>query len=110
MQLMTQSKRFQRHIENFNCDYCGTIVHGDGYTNHCPNCFYSKHVDLHPGDRLAVCNGLMPPVAIESRHGQWVIVQQCVQCNKVMSNRLHKNDSIDKLIELQKKLITAIIK
>lgn len=105
-----QSKKFQRRIETFTCEHCATTVVGDGYTNHCLNCFVSKHVDINPGDRLASCLGLMMPVAVEFAHGTWIIVQRCVQCDKVMRNRLHKNDNINTLIELQKKLITAIIK
>lgn len=97
-------RTFQRHIENFVCEQCGTGVTGDGYTNHCPNCFYSKHVDIHPGDRLATCLGAMQPIEVILKKGQWVVVQQCVQCGKVMRNRLHKNDSMDALINLQQRL------
>ncbi|HYC79501.1 MAG TPA: RNHCP domain-containing protein, partial [Candidatus Binatia bacterium] len=55
-------KLFQRTPENFVCENCGTKVSGNGYTNHCPNCLYSKHVDNNPGDRLNKCHGLMEPI------------------------------------------------
>ena len=58
-------KRFNRRIEDFTCEHCGTEVHGNGYTNHCPNCLWSKHVDINPGDRAADCGGLMEPIAVE---------------------------------------------
>lgn len=55
---MTQEiKKFQRTTENFVCEKCGFIVEGNGYTNHCPNCIWSKHVDIHPGDRASLCGG-----------------------------------------------------
>ena len=56
---------FIRKIENFTCNNCGTFVVGDGYTNHCPNCLFSKHVDTSPGDRKSSCKGLMEPIGIE---------------------------------------------
>ncbi|MEK7061411.1 MAG: RNHCP domain-containing protein, partial [Patescibacteria group bacterium] len=43
---------FVKKIEDFVCKVCGTKVKGTGYTNHCPNCLYSLHVDEEvPGDR-----------------------------------------------------------
>lgn len=38
-------KNFTRVIEDFICENCGTEVKGNGYTNHCPKCLWSKHVD-----------------------------------------------------------------
>ncbi|MFA6992594.1 MAG: RNHCP domain-containing protein, partial [Candidatus Gracilibacteria bacterium] len=40
-------KRFSRTIEDFVCEKCGAKVKGDGYTNHCPKCLWSKHVDIN---------------------------------------------------------------
>ncbi|MEK7158524.1 MAG: RNHCP domain-containing protein, partial [Patescibacteria group bacterium] len=45
------SRTFQRRVEDFTCESCGAQVTGDGYTNHCPQCLVSKHVDVYPGDR-----------------------------------------------------------
>ena len=58
------SKKFQRNIENFRCEHCEAFVIGDGYTNHCPQCLWSKHVDINPGDREELCNGMMKPVGV----------------------------------------------
>ena len=60
-------KRFSRRTEDFTCEHCGTKVKGNGYTNHCPQCLYSKHVDINPGDRLSDCGGLMEPIDIEQK-------------------------------------------
>lgn len=100
------SKKFQRHVENFSCEHCGTAVTGNGYTNHCPECFYSKHVDVNPGDRLAQCGGLMVPIAVEFQHSQWRVVQQCVKCAKVWRNQVRSQDNISQLIVLQQQFNT----
>lgn len=44
-------KHFTKTVEDFICAHCGTHVRGNGYTNHCPECLWSKHVDNNPGDR-----------------------------------------------------------
>ena len=56
---------FNRKKENFVCENCGEKVEGNGYTNHCPNCLWSKHVDINPGDRAETCHGLLKPIAVE---------------------------------------------
>ena len=59
-------KKFQKRVEDFCCENCGTEVTGNGYTNHCPKCLYSKHVDINPGDRLNSCGSMMKPTNIET--------------------------------------------
>jgi len=39
-------RKFSKKVENFTCEACGNKVKGSGYTDHCPNCLYSKHVDV----------------------------------------------------------------
>jgi len=90
-------KRFTKKIEDFVCENCGTRVSGDGYTNHCPNCLYSKHVDVNPGDRANICGGLMEPVSYDAKKG---ILHRCVVCKFEKYNKLQKNDNSDKIIEL----------
>jgi len=51
-------KKFQKKKEDFKCEKCGREVIGTGYTNHCPDCLWSKHVDVNPGDRQSKCLGL----------------------------------------------------
>ncbi|MCX6724452.1 MAG: RNHCP domain-containing protein [Candidatus Staskawiczbacteria bacterium] len=89
------SLRFIRRRENFRCENCGTEVVGDGYTNHCSACLYSKHVDVNPGDRMHNCKGLMEPISIEQKKGGYIIVHRCTKCGTEKRNRVAKNDSID---------------
>jgi len=49
--MLLPEKKFQKRIENFTCEKCGLFVKGTGYTDHCPNCLWSKHMDINPGDR-----------------------------------------------------------
>lgn len=47
--------------ETFVCKVCGRTVvpegAGSSHRNHCPNCLYSLHVDINPGDRESDCGG-----------------------------------------------------
>ncbi|MDO8510060.1 MAG: RNHCP domain-containing protein [bacterium] len=86
--------RFKRTVEDFLCEQCGFAVKGSGYTNHCPACLWSKHVDVHPGDRLALCRGLMEPVAFEQERGKFVILHKCQKCGMQKKNKVDKNDDL----------------
>ena len=97
-------KNFTKNIEDFICENCGEKVKGNGFTNHCPKCFYSKHVDNNPGDRSCNCGGLMEPVAILQKNGDFVILHKCKKCGFERKNKVEENDDFDKLIELSKKL------
>lgn len=94
-------KKFTRTIEDFECEKCGYKVKGNGYTNHCPRCLWSKHVDINPGDRLAVlCGGLMEPVGIIAKGGRYMIFHQCVKCGKRMPNKASVIDNADTIAML----------
>jgi len=94
-------------IEDFDCERCGHLEvktkfspsvlefsvltrfvssqERNGYTNHCSQCLWSKHVDINLGDRspellqlfcrlsnqpnprLAECQGMMEPVVVENK-------------------------------------------
>lgn len=97
-------RKFQRKIEDFVCGYCGTGVLGSGYTNHCPKCLYSRHVDINPGDRANDCGGLMKPVGLETDHGEYVIVHKCQKCAAEKRNKTADNDDFDELIKLNESL------
>lgn len=84
--------RFRRTVEDFTCAHCGAAVTGDGYTNHCPRCLWSRHVDEVPGDRAATCGGLMEPLALHYEQGEFRIVHRCTACGHVRPNRLHAAD------------------
>lgn len=94
------SSQFIRTKEDFVCEKCGTSVVGDGYTNHCPECLWSKHVDVFPGDRAETCRGMMEPVAIENKNSEHVIVHKCTECGKSQKNRAAERDSFQMIIQV----------
>lgn len=95
---------FIRKIENFRCENCGTEVEGNGYTNHCPKCLWSKHVDLDPGDRSSGCGGMMKPVQAEENGGEWSIIQRCEKCGFERKNKINTEDNFDELIHISKRI------
>lgn len=95
-------KQFSRTPEDFVCEHCGTKVSGNGYTNHCPNCLYSKHVDINPGDRAAECGGLMKPLDLELKDGKYVIIHRCQKCGFTRKNKVIDEDNFDAVLELSR--------
>ncbi len=93
-------KKFTKLVENFVCENCGYEVEGNGYTNHCPKCFYSKHVDINPGDRACNCGGLMKPIEILQKNGEFVILHKCLRCGFERKNRVVEGDDINELLKL----------
>ena len=98
-----QAKKFRRTIEDFVCEQCGAFVVGDGYTNHCPHCLWSKHVDVNPGDRAAACLGLMEPVSLEGASPRYRILHRCVKCGYEKRNDASDKDDPKQLIALAQK-------
>lgn len=94
------SRQFQRRIENFTCAQCGLHVQGDGYTNHCPRCLWSRHVDEHPGDRQAQCGGMMQPVAVDGAPDSYRILHRCRDCGLERWNRSASEDHFEALVAL----------
>lgn len=94
------STRFKRNKEDFVCLNCGAQVSGDGYTNHCPHCLYSRHVDVHPGDRAADCGGLMAPVAVSQKDGQYRILHRCQVCGAEKWNQASPQDDFEQLLAI----------
>lgn len=93
-------KTFQKTKEDFICENCGIHIKGTGYTNHCHECFYSKHVDINPGDRLEACEGLMKPVSVQGSTNNITITHKCTLCNFVRNNKLQSEDNLEKLAQL----------
>ncbi|QQS20877.1 MAG: RNHCP domain-containing protein [Candidatus Moraniibacteriota bacterium] len=87
------SPLFKRFRENFTCLHCGVDVFGNGYTNHCPACLWSRHVDIFPGDRAAECLGMMEPASLFLDHGIWGVLHRCLVCGHEKRNRLDDQDS-----------------
>jgi rubrerythrin len=94
------NRKFTRTIEDFTCANCGTFVKGDGYTDHCPNCLWSKHVDVNPGDRAAECEGMLEPVAVELNGDIRKIHYVCTKCGHKHRVRTSPEDSFEVIVEL----------
>lgn len=90
-------QNFIRNIEDFNCEHCGAEVSGSGYTNHCPVCLWSKHVDNLPGDRANVCGGLMQPIGVEVVSEGYDLVHKCDRCGVTKRNKVADNDNREAL-------------
>lgn len=91
---------FKRKIEDFACGNCGQKVKGDGYTNHCPKCLWSKHVDINPGDRVAGCGGMMRPVRAETKKGEYDIIHKCVKCGYEKRNKMSPKDNFEEILKI----------
>jgi len=94
------TKQFQRTKEDFECEHCGFHVIGNGYTNHCPQCLWSKHVDVNPGDRLAECQGLMEPTGVDIKGGERIILQRCTKCGFKRRNKASPDDSFETILKV----------
>jgi len=95
-----QEKKFQRNKEDFICKNCGQENKGDGYTNHCFKCLYSKHVDINPGDRAEDCGGLMQPIDTYQKKGQNFITHKCEKCGFLKNNKLSEKDSFEEFVRI----------
>ena len=95
-------KKFTKIKEDFICDHCQHLNVGDGFTNHCSECFYSKHVDIFPGDRRETCQGLMKPIGIEKGKGdKYIIIHQCQECFKLSRDKFREDrDNFDRFLKL----------
>jgi hypothetical protein len=94
------TSNFSKRVEDFACEHCGLQVQGNGYTNHCPRCLWSKHVDISPGDRAANCGGLMPPVGLQSTAGAYRILHRCEACGAEKWNQADPEDDFEQVLAL----------
>lgn len=95
---------FMRQKEDFICEFCAQTNIGDGYTNHCTNCLYSKHVDVEPGDRLSDCGSLMKPVFVSYTTTNSYILHRCEKCGFNKKNKIQMNDSVETMSKIQSTL------
>ncbi len=91
---------FIKKQEDFICENCGGQVKGDGYTNHCPACLWSKHVDIDPGDRASGCKGMMRPISVYILGDRISITHQCIECGHQKKNKTTAEDNIDIILAL----------
>ena len=88
----------QHSREAFICKHCGSTVKppeaGGYHRNHCPNCLWSLHVDLKPGDRRSSCRGLMEPIAVTLKgKKELAIIHKCTDCGFIRLNRIAGDDN-----------------
>jgi DNA-directed RNA polymerase subunit RPC12/RpoP len=102
---MLGMKRFQRKKEDFVCANCGEKVQGVGYTDHCPKCLWSQHVDINPGDRQEDCRGLMRPIGAEVVRDGYIIYYQCEKCGFKHQVKSAENDNFEEIVRLVKEVI-----
>lgn len=79
-----------------------------GYTsrNHCPNCLYSKHVDINPGDRAENCGGLLEPIDIEIKPKKGkIIIFKCIKCGQIRKNKTADDDNLDLIYKIMQNKI-----
>jgi len=91
---------FTKTVEDFDCQNCQKKVVGTGYTNHCPVCLYSKHVDNSPGDRSSECCGIMKPSLERVNSNDYILKHSCQKCGHSKLNKSAKNDNIAEIIRL----------
>lgn len=75
-------------------------VEGKGYTDHCPQCLWSKHVDISLSDRLSKCNGLMEPIGITVKNDKHIIYYRCTKCGFEHRIKSAPNDNFDEIIKI----------
>lgn len=97
-------KLFQKKTEDFVCGQCGQAVEGNGYTNHCPECLYSRHVDIHPGDRAAECGGLMEPIFLAQENGEQKLTHRCLVCGHEKKNKVSAEDDFEALLKVARRM------
>jgi ribosomal protein L37AE/L43A len=100
---MKNTKKFQRRIEDFVCEKCGAEVKGNGYTDHCSNCLWGKHVDVNPGDRVADCSGMMEPISVVLDHGENIIIYKCEKCGYNFRVKSLSEDNFEVIMNLVNK-------
>jgi hypothetical protein len=91
---------FIRIKESFTCEKCGVVTQGNGFTNHCPQCLWSLHVDIQPGDRMAECRSLIRPILVEPAKKGNRVVHECVKCGHRKPNRLAHDDNIETVLRI----------
>ena len=92
-----ESRKFQKRVEDFVCENCREEVKGNGYTNHCPRCLWSKHVDVNPGDRASKCLGLMKPIRVEGSTPNYYLIHECVRCGqnaRIMGDKMDNEEAL----------------
>ena len=57
-------------------------------------------MDITPGDRAAICGGMMRPVECAPDGARFVITHKCEQCGKIIRQHTSDDDNMDEIIRL----------
>lgn len=99
-----EGKRFKKNQEDFVCKKCGFNVKGDGFTDHCPKCLFSMHVDVNPGDRRSDCQGLMRPIGVKKEGERYMIYYECLSCGYKHRVKKAKEDEFEEVIKISREV------
>jgi len=84
--------------EGFTCGHCGAQVSplaNGSVRNHCPECLWSLHLDVNPGDRASGCGGELEPVAVDHHPKKgWIVVHRCRSCGAERRNKAAVDDPV----------------
>ena len=94
--------RFTEKNESFTCIACGREVphHPSSSRDHCRHCLTGLHVDVHPGDRLNDCGGVLTPIGLQTKGGKTKIVYRCETCGARVFNLVAPDDNRELIAEL----------
>lgn len=95
---------FIKNKEDFKCQNCDSLIKGNGFTNHCSICLWSKHVDIDPGDRLSTCKGMMKPISVFKKGGNFTILHKCLKCGFERHNKVSENDNFDIILNISSEI------
>ena len=102
--------KFKKVKEDFVCERCKEGIKGTGFTNHCPKCLWSKHVDVFPGDRAEKCGGLMKPIDAEQEGKEWSITHKCQKCNAQKKNKISPKDNFDQVVKISRSVEIKLVR
>jgi hypothetical protein len=57
-------------------------------------------VDKVSGDRSSSCGGIMEPIAVSVRRGEWILIHRCLECGDLKANRIAGDDNEVALLSL----------
>ncbi len=98
-------KQFIKNDSGFICKNCGAQVCALKYSSrdHCTNCLCSLHIDINPGDRQNTCKGLMKPIDITYKNGEYIIHYMCTKCGQQHNNKSATDDNFETILSVMNK-------
>ncbi len=100
---MDNAKNETETPQPFVCANCNHVVtpFSIGNRNHCPNCLFSLHTDIFPGDNANACHGLMQPVGtLQTEEGVMLVVHKCHNCGKSARAMVALDDNYEVILTL----------